>query len=162
MMQDPRYQEALALSNFAKISKTVIGAKETWKTIKNWIEDYTEEHSNKRFKDMAWEGLQGLGELVGRNLMCFHEIQEGLEENELPEPKVVLKSLKELNGGQEPALFGDCRIRNQRILDQSFVYLIDALNTISTQPSLIYMLFERTKLKKDGIHPVWINTNGKW
>jgi hypothetical protein len=86
---------------------------------------------------MAWEGAQGLGELVGRNLSSFHEIYEGLQEDEHPEPKVVLKSLKELNGETEPNLFGDLRIRNQRIWDQSFVYLIDALNTISTQPSLI-------------------------
>lgn len=103
-----------------------------------------------------------MGDVVGRSLQCFHEIEEGLGEEEQAKPKVVLKSLKELNGGVEPTLFGDCRIRNQRNWDQSFAYLIDALNTISTQPSLIYRLFERTKVKKDGIHPVWINTNGKW
>ena len=46
--------------------------------------------------------------------------------------------------------------------DQGFVYLVDAINTLTTQPSLIYRLFERKKIKKDGIYPVWININGKW
>lgn len=46
--------------------------------------------------------------------------------------------------------------------DSGFIYLIDALNTLTTQPSLIYRLFERKKVKKDGIHPVWININGRW
>jgi len=46
--------------------------------------------------------------------------------------------------------------------DHGYVYLVDALNTLSTQPSLILRLFERKKVRKDGIHPVWVNINGKW
>lgn len=161
LLQDPGYQLHLGLGNYAKISKTVIGGKDTWKKVKHWIEEYSEEFDEK-FKDFGWEGVQGLGEAVGRGISNFLGMYKGLAKDEKPDPKVVLKSMRELNGGKNAKLFGDLRIRNQKLWDPGFVYLVDALNTLSTQPSLIYRLFERKKLKKDGIHPVWININGKW
>lgn len=56
LLQDPGYQLHLGLGNYAKISKTVIGGKDTWKKVKHWIEEYSEEFDEK-FKDFGWEGV---------------------------------------------------------------------------------------------------------
>lgn len=52
LLQDPSNNMNLGLANFAKISKTVLGGKDTWKKVKSWIEDYNEECEEK-FKDVG-------------------------------------------------------------------------------------------------------------
>jgi Calpain family cysteine protease len=114
IIQDPTNKLHLGIGNYAKISKTVVGCKEIWKNVKSWIENYTEE-CDEKYKDAGWEGSNGLGESVGRGISNFLEMYKGLddeEEEEKPDPKIVLKSLRELNGGQQARLFGELRIKN--------------------------------------------------
>lgn len=53
-----------------------------------------------------------MGEAVGRGISNFLGMYKGLAKDEKPDPKVVLKSMRELNGGKNAKLFGDLRIRN--------------------------------------------------
>ena len=59
-------------------------------------------------------------------------------------------------------LFNNLRMTSQVIHNRGYVYLIDALNTLSVQPGLVWRLFERKKTPREGIYPVWLNVNGEW
>ena len=59
-------------------------------------------------------------------------------------------------------LFNDIRIKNQVLRDRGYSYLVDAMNTLSTQPGLIIRMFEYTEINSQGIYSIWLNINGIW
>lgn len=43
-----------------------------------------------------------------------------------------------------------------------YSYIIDALNTLSSQPGLVVRLFESTQKNPQGFYQIWLNICGEW
>ena len=59
-------------------------------------------------------------------------------------------------------LFNELKINSQTMNNKAFAYIVDAMNTLSTQPGLVMRLFEKNKICREGVYAIWLNINGLW
>ena len=132
---------------YEKLSKVTIGGKRQWKRNKRAIDDFQEEASD--FADKEFPPLEeALASLAKQNsklvsYMSWFRIHDYFKK-------------------QKYGLITSARISSQVIKNRGYVYIVDALNVLSTQPGLIYRLFERKRIVKEGVYAIWVNINGKW
>lgn len=59
-------------------------------------------------------------------------------------------------------IFNKVSINGQVLRDRRCSYVVDTLNTLSTQPGILMRLFDKIEINKAGIYIIWININGSW
>lgn len=137
----------ITCAQFQKISKTSVNGKKQWKKMKKYIDVILDQE--EEFQDPAFppnnKTLAPLRNMKNKiKFINWFRIHHFFKNN------------------ASYSLFGDYKIFNQNVNIKGFRYIIDALNTISSQPGLIARLFEKNKISKEGIYSVWLNINGKW
>lgn len=63
---------------------------------------------------------------------------------------------------KEFEIFKNVSIDGQVLRDRRCSYVIDTLNTLSTQPGLLMRLFEDLEVNEKGVYQIWLNINGAW
>ena len=136
----------LSCAVFSKISKVGLGAKKKYKKIKRLIEEIVDEV--EEFKDPEFIPDNSLLEpLVQQNsklvkFMAWYRIHNFFQ--------------------TKYSVFTSVRPSQQVIRNRGYVYLMDAINVISTQPGLVFRLFEKRKTCREGVYSLWLNINGSW
>lgn len=139
-------ENMMACSVYEKISKVVVGAKREWRKNKRFVEETLDEVSE--FKDSEYPpDNANLVPLTEQNAkiakyFAWYRIHAFFE--------------------KKYSVFNEIKLKNQIIRNRGYVYIIDALNTISTQPGLVLRLFERKKTHREGIYAIWLNIDGQW
>jgi hypothetical protein len=65
-------------------------------------------------------------------------------------------------GDRDYAIFQKFKIKDQVMRNMGYSYIIDALNTLSSQPGLVVRLFESTQKNPQGFYQIWMNVCGEW
>lgn len=139
-------QRMITCGIYEKISKSVIGAKKVWRKNKRFVEEQLDEVSE--YKDAEYPPDNS-------NLMPLTEQNSKIA-------KYFAWYRMHAYFEKKYSIFNNIKLKNQIIRNRGYVYLIDALNTLTAQPGLILRLFERRKVNREGIYSVWINIDGRW
>jgi hypothetical protein len=65
-------------------------------------------------------------------------------------------------GEKDYAIFQKFKIKDQIMRNMGYSYVVDALNTLSSQPGLVVRLFESTQKNALGFYQIWLNISGGW
>jgi len=135
---------------YEKISKSIPNGKKQYKRIRKKIEEILKiENPENIFYDEDYKPIdKNLVELTTQNAKLCKQMN--------------WYRLKEIFKNQKLKIFETLKIKNQVMKNRGYTYIVDALNCISTQPSLILRLFEKLKISDEGIYSVWLNINGSW
>lgn len=132
---------------YEKISKVVTGAKKEWRKNKRFIEETLDELSE--FKDPEYPPENS-------NLVSL------TEQNSKIAKYFAWYRIHAFFDKRKYSVLNNIKLKNQVIRNRGYVYLIDALNTLTVQPGLVLRLFERKKSTREGIYAVWVNIDGRW
>lgn len=146
LIEQTQKEQMITCGVYEKISKVVVGAKKEWRKNKRFIEEQLDEISE--YKDTEYppdnSNLVSLTEQNSKiaKYFAWYRIHAFFE--------------------KKYTIFNEIKLKNQIIRNRGYVYLIDALNTLSAQPGLVLRLFERKKSTREGIYAVWVNIDGRW
>ena len=151
---------SLACSVYHKISKVIQKGQKIASKTKTMVEDIIDDEED--FFDLDYAPKDSyLKELLTQNPEISNTKENGT--NQAKSGKLGWERINNFFQSEKYYLFNQIIIENQWLKNKSdFAHIIDAMNVLSTQPGLVFRLFEKARICREGVYSVWLNINGKW
>lgn len=113
--------------------------------------------AEKDYKDLVKKEAE---ENIDKEFLMEDNLLEPLKRRDMT--YISTYSVKKYFGEKKIELFNKISIDGQVLRDRRCSYVVDTLNTLSTQPGLLMRLFHNLEINNNGVYLIWLNINGKW